>query len=592
MSLRKCVRALALALALLTAFAPLAVADYAAYVSVPYAVGYTDSALTQPIGALAGGTYVTLRAHSGDVAKITYNGVDAFMPLSTLTVSTQAAQQVVAATNTYFFQRPSTSSAWKGLPQGTSVSLLAVSGACAMVEWNGYIGYVHAQHLSTEASGSSGQSAEVIVANVDTRIYQRPSTSSASMALSRGTKVTLRAVNGDCAMVELNGVTGYVFASHFVSEADYVPTPTQAVVTSVNTFFYQYPTTSSASIPLQMGTALALLDVDGSCATVQLNGVTGYVLTSHLRAADEQPQEMTVNQDTYFFSRPSVSSAHIPLAQGTQVTLLAVNGACAMVEFNGVAGYVDVNCLSAQGTQEPEQDSSASQVVVERFSATVTADSLNVYASASTSATLMGVLGKGAVVTVVAYNDDWAQLENGSTIGYAPRAGLVRGVVSVTPDPAPQVTFEQLVASGKYSNEELIYLFLTQEMNLNCAAACGILANIRAESSFRPTAYNSSGGSYGICQWTGSRKTRLQNYCKDAGLDYTTLTGQLYYLEYELENHYTKTLTYIRGVENSAQGAYDAGYYWCYNFEVPANRESRSRSRGETARDTYWPKYA
>lgn len=159
----------------------------------------------------------------------------------------------------------------------------------------------------------------------------------------------------------------------------------------------------------------------------------------------------------------------------------------------------------------------------------------------------------------------------------------MRGVVSVTPDPAPQVTFEQLVASGKYSNEELIYLFLTQEMNLNCAAACGILANIKAESSFRPTAYNSSGGSYGICQWTGSRKTRLQNYCKDAGLDYTTLTGQLYYLEYELENHYTKTLTYIRGVENSAQGAYDAGYYWCYNFEVPANRESRSRSRGETA---------
>lgn len=133
MSLRKCVRALALALALLTAFAPLAVADYAAYVSVPYAVGYTNSALTQPIGALAGGTYVTLRAHSGDVAKITYNGVDAFMPLSTLTVSTQAAQQVVAATNTYFFQRPSTSSAWKGLPQGTSV--FAAGGERRSARW-------------------------------------------------------------------------------------------------------------------------------------------------------------------------------------------------------------------------------------------------------------------------------------------------------------------------------------------------------------------------------------------------------------------------------------------------------------------------
>ena len=128
-------------------------------------------------------------------------------------------------------------------------------------------------------------------------------------------------------------------------------------------------------------------------------------------------------------------------------------------------------------------------------------------------------------------------------------------------------------------------------MGLNSAAACGILSNIYYESSFRPTALNSSGGSYGICQWTGSRKTRLQNYCKNNGYDYTTLTGQLYYLKYELENHYTATLRYMRGVSNSASGAYDAGYYWCYHFEVPANRASVSVKRGNRARDTYWSKY-
>ena len=67
-----------------------------------------------------------------------------------------------------------------------------------------------------------------------------------------------------------------------------------------------------------------------------------------------------------------------------------------------------------------------------------------------------------------------------------------------------------------------------------------MLANIKAESSFRPTAYNSNGGSYGICQWTGGRKTRLQNYCEDNGLDYTTLYGQLCFLEYELRNYYSR----------------------------------------------------
>ena len=118
------------------------------------------------------------------------------------------------------------------------------------------------------------------------------------------------------------------------------------------------------------------------------------------------------------------------------------------------------------------------------------------------------------------------------------------------------------------------------------------MANIKNESSFRPTAYNSNGGSYGICQWTGSRYTRLKNFCSDHGYDYKTLEAQLWFLEYELENHYTKTLKYMRAVENTASGAYDAGYYWCYNFEVPANRSSVSVKRGNLAKDTYWEKYA
>ena len=128
-------------------------------------------------------------------------------------------------------------------------------------------------------------------------------------------------------------------------------------------------------------------------------------------------------------------------------------------------------------------------------------------------------------------------------------------------------------------------------MGLSSAAACGILANIKCESSFRPTAYNSSGGSYGICQWTGGRKTRLQDFCSKNGYDYKTIRGQLYFLKYELENNYKKTLAYLQSVENSASGAYDAGYYYCYNFEVPANRSSVSVKRGNLAKDTYWPKY-
>lgn len=150
--------------------------------------------------------------------------------------------------------------------------------------------------------------------------------------------------------------------------------------------------------------------------------------------------------------------------------------------------------------------------------------------------------------------------------------------------------------TGSYTvgadNEHTVFNFLKQIMGLNTAAATGVLANIARESSFRPTALGDGGTSYGICQWHAGRYTNLKNWCSQNGKDYTTLDGQLWYLKNELEKSYTGVLNYIKGVADSAQGAYDAGYYWCKRFEVPADTENNSVKRGNLAKDTYYPKYA
>lgn len=139
------------------------------------------------------------------------------------------------------------------------------------------------------------------------------------------------------------------------------------------------------------------------------------------------------------------------------------------------------------------------------------------------------------------------------------------------------------------SNESTIYKFLTTEMGLNCAGACGVLANIRYESGFKPDIYGDNGTSYGICQWHLGRFERLKEYRKN---DWQTLEGQLWYLKYELEKSYKKVLNYIKAVPDTAQGAYDAGYYWCVHFEIPANKEESGAKRGNLAKNTYYPKYS
>lgn len=142
-------------------------------------------------------------------------------------------------------------------------------------------------------------------------------------------------------------------------------------------------------------------------------------------------------------------------------------------------------------------------------------------------------------------------------------------------------------------NQEKIYEFMKEEMGFNTAAACGVVANIRCESSFNPNALNGNDTnglpSYGICQWNGPRFEALKSYCSAKGYDYTSLEGQLNYLKYELLGSESRACGLVKNVENTAEGAYTAGYNWARYFERCAS--VYYESRGNLARDTYWPIY-
>ena len=148
------------------------------------------------------------------------------------------------------------------------------------------------------------------------------------------------------------------------------------------------------------------------------------------------------------------------------------------------------------------------------------------------------------------------------------------------------------------SNMNTIYTFLTQKCGFNVAAACGILANIECESGFNPNLYGDNETSYGICQWHNSRLTAMQNWCNANGYSWKTLTGQLNYLKKELSANNSAYLyngltinNKMKASANSASGAYNAAYNWCYYYEIPANKEAVSVTRGNKAKTTYWSKF-
>jgi len=147
-------------------------------------------------------------------------------------------------------------------------------------------------------------------------------------------------------------------------------------------------------------------------------------------------------------------------------------------------------------------------------------------------------------------------------------------------------------AGQRLAVERQVYEYLTGELKLTTAAACGVLANIEHESAFQPTVYGDQGTSYGLCQWHNDRFSALRGYCSALGLDYRTVEGQLAYLRYELGNKYTTLLLTLQAIDNTPEGAYRAAWLWCVQFEKPSNAQVKAVQRGDLARGKYWARYS
>lgn len=171
-------------------------------------------------------------------------------------------------------------------------------------------------------------------------------------------------------------------------------------------------------------------------------------------------------------------------------------------------------------------------------------------------------------------------------------------------------------ADGNEAHPEIIYAFLTEQMEMTPAAACGALGNIWVESGCTPnkTEYGytwENGAGYGLIQWTntdangrtssegtllsvgdtfyfqsGLRRTNLVNYCVTHGLDYHSLYGQLAFLKEEM-NYYTpfrNAIAQMNQCANSLEGAKDACRIWLNTIEgIELKLELR-----QSGTQTYW----
>ena len=341
---------------------------------------------------------------------------------------------------------------------------------------------------------------------------------------------------------------------------------------------------------LPKGTVVTVKEVNGDAALITAGGKTGIVQLSALTEVKAEAGKAVITlRETKVYKKASKSSKFTTVKAGTAMTRLAVSNGVAKVSYNGKTGYVSASDLGEPG----------SAIETNKQEAVVTTRATKIYKKASTSSR-SAKLAKGAKLTMVGVSGSFAKVSYNGKTGYVKKAHLTADTAAKAEDDIADKAEEQaetvaesakdLFSSG--DNENIVFQFCVKEMGLNRAAACGIVANVRYESDFKPTLPGDGGTSYGICQWHASRKTDLINWCERNGYDYTTLKGQLYYLKYDVKSNYPSVYKYLNEVDDTAEGAYDAGYYFCYNFEAPAARTSQSTARGNYAQKTLYPKYS
>ncbi len=417
----------------------------------------------------------------------------------------------------------------------------------------------------------------------------------------------------------------------------------ETAVINRNAKVYAKPSTSSSRTSVSKGMVVNVLAVNGSWALIENSGVAAYIQLAYLNAPSAQPAStpspVTAGKDSYtlgqgaissdfeavvntssisVYAKASASSSKLgTLKKGTMVHVYAYDKTWAYIELSGHYGYCKRAYLKvapqATPTPSPMPSPSSEDVLCgltacEPFSASTNAK-VKVYDKPDAKAVYLGYISKETELTILAYDSKWAYIDLGGRRGFTQRSGLKQSVTATptpspiptasptptqTPKPTPEpvyVSSDPIFTNASTTNEQKIYEYLTSCTVYNEAVACGILANIKQESNFNPKSGMNS-NYQGLCQWSTTRFAILKTWCEQKGFDPYSLEGQVKFLYYDLSQRYTLYHKALIAIENSSEGAYEAGYYFCYHYERPASLESSSVKRGTNARDVYWNKYA
>ena len=204
----------------------------------------------------------------------------------------------------------------------------------------------------------------------------------------------------------ITGILASAFMIHTGISSSFAATDYRTI-TANDVNFRSGPSTSYSSIGiLNKGDKVEYISESGSWVKVKHDDTTGYVYGSYVSKASSTTKYVTASSLNVRSSASTSGSILGSLSKGTAVKVISESNGWSKIEYNGGVGYVSSKYLSS---------SSSSTTTTTKY---VTASSLNVRSSASTSGSILGSLSKGTAVKVISESNGWSKIEYNGGVGY------------------------------------------------------------------------------------------------------------------------------------------------------------------------------
>lgn len=189
---------------------------------------------------------------------------------------------------------------------------------------------------------------------------------------------------------------------------------------------YRYPNANAASISIPAGTTMEKTGENGAWLQVKRAGITAYIPA-------EQTQDVVncegkagyIAESAPMYKRYGKSETYGKLPKGAQVSVHALSGNWAYVDYNGYKGFVSKNVLSTQKPETtPEAGGQNEVVILEDEYAYAATEGAKVYKSPSASSKVKGTLPVNTRLAVGAIRGEWALVGLNGFYGYMELSAL------------------------------------------------------------------------------------------------------------------------------------------------------------------------